>query len=230
VSASLLSDDRRYRSLSKNSAFFGVSFGFFRYGLSPTLFSSPAWLVWCRREWTINPRNRTMKLQISGAQLCVGKPHAEPATQSFSRRNVVRGFAILAAVFAFAAASRSVAAADVPLAIKGYDPVAYFTYGKPTQGLPDIEYGWDEHRYRFASAEHRELFKADPVRYAPQFGNFCAMALSKGEIVVADPENWLISDGKLYVFGKKMGPTLFQQDLAANITKANQNRPILPKD
>jgi hypothetical protein len=47
---------------------------------------------------------------------------------------------------------------------------------------------------------------------------------------VADPENWLISDGKLYVFGKAMGPRLFQQDLAANVVKANQNRPIIPAD
>ena len=92
-------------------------------------------------------------------------------------------------------------AMDLPLAIKGYDPVAYFTDGRPTPGPPDIEYQWDEHTYRFASMEHRELFKAEPVRYAPQFGNFCAMALAVGRIVVANPENWLISEGKLYVFG-----------------------------
>ena len=57
------------------------------------------------------------------------------------------------------------------------------------------------------------------------------MALSKGQIVVANPENWLISDGKLYVFGSPApaGPELFQKDLAGNIVKANQNRPILPK-
>jgi hypothetical protein len=125
----------------------------------------------------------------------------------------------------------SAGAQEVPLAIKGYDPVAYFIDGKPVRGLPEIEYEWDEHRYRFSRAEHRELFKADPVRYAPQFANFCAMALSKGEIVVADPENWLVSDNKLYVFGKPApaGPALFQKDLAANVAKANQNRPILPK-
>jgi hypothetical protein len=149
---------------------------------------------------------------------------------SLSRRNAIRVLVLLGA--ASATASWSVAAEEVPLAIKGYDPVAYFTDGKPTHGLPDIEYEWDEHRYRFASAEHRELFKADPVHYAPQFGNYCAMALVKGEIVVANPENWLISDGKLYVFGKAapFGPMLFLEDLAANIAKANQNRPILPKD
>jgi hypothetical protein len=147
-----------------------------------------------------------------------------------SRRDGIRGFVSLGA--ASAAAPWSVAAEEVSLAIKGYDPVAYFTDGKPVHGLPDIEYDWDEHRYRFSNAEHRELFKADPVHYAPQFGNYCAMALAKGEIVVANPENWLISDGKLYVFGKAapFGPVLFQQDLAANIVKANQNRPRLPKD
>jgi hypothetical protein len=151
---------------------------------------------------------------------------------SLSRRNALRGFILSAASATVATRSRSAAAAEESLAIKGYDPVAYFTEGKPTQGLPDIEYEWDEHRYRFSNIGHRELFKADPVRYAPQFGNFCAMALSKGEIVVANPENWLISDGKLYVFGKTapFGPVLFQQNLADNIAKANQNRPMLPKD
>jgi len=124
------------------------------------------------------------------------------------------------------------AAADAPLAIQGYDPVAYFTDGKPTRGTPEFEYQWDEHRYRFASAQHRDLFKADPVHYAPQFGNYCAMALALGKIVVANPEHWLVTDNKLYVFGSPApkGPELFEKDLAGNISKANQNRPILPKD
>src|ERR1700683_2352457 len=91
---------------------------------------------------------------------------------------------------------------EVPLAIKSYDPVAYFTLGKPTRGLPDVEFEWDGYRGRFSSTENRELFRADASRYAPQFGNYCAMALAKGEVVVADPENWLISDGKLYIFAK----------------------------
>jgi hypothetical protein len=122
-------------------------------------------------------------------------------------------------------------AQEVPLAIKGYDPVAYFTDGKPVRGMPEFEYEWDEHRWRFSSAEHRDLFKAASVRYAPQFGNYCAMALSLAQIVVADPENWLISDGKLYIFGKPApaGPELFKKDIAGNITKANGNRSILPK-
>jgi YHS domain-containing protein len=149
---------------------------------------------------------------------------------TLSRRNALR-FVLLVAASSLASPMAAAVAGDAPLAIKGYDPVAYFTLGKPTPGLAAIEHEWDGHRYRFARAEHREEFKANPARYAPQFENFCAMALSKGELVVADPENWLISDGKLYVFGKPapMGPALFQKDLANNVTKADTNRKLLPK-
>jgi len=149
---------------------------------------------------------------------------------NLSRRSAFR-LVLLVAALPLATSIPSVAT-ESSLAIQGYDPVAYFTDGKPTRGLPEYEYQWDEHRYRFASAEHRDLFKADPVRYAPQFGNYCAMALALGKIVTANPENWLVSDNKLYVFGSPApkGPELFRQDLAGNITKANQNRGILPRD
>src|SRR3954469_19568927 len=172
-----------------------------------------------------------MELPIFDPQPEAKKPVRKFAMNDLSRRNVIFSIFLLIAGFICTTPSRSIAAEEVPLAIKGYDPVAYFTDGKPVGGLPEIEYKWDEYRYRFSSVEHRELFKADPVRYAPQFGNFCAMALSKGEIVVADPENWLISDGKLYVFGKPApaGPALFQENLEENIAKANQSRSILPR-
>ena len=148
-----------------------------------------------------------------------------------SRRSAVHLVA-LAAVNVFAMGMPAAIAQDAPLALKGYDPVAYFTLEKPTKGAPEFAYDWDDHRYLFVSAENRDRFKADPVRYAPQFGNYCAMALAKGQIVVANPENWLISDGKLYVFGSPApaGPVLFGKDLPANIVKANQSRTILPKN
>lgn len=133
-------------------------------------------------------------------------------------------------VAALIAGSPPLAAGDrVPLAIKGYDPVAYLTVGRPTRGLPELEYEWDEHRYRFSSIQNRELFKADPVRYAPQFANFCALALSRGELHEADPENWLISEGKLYIFGGPQGPAMFRQAATENIVKANENRELLRK-
>ena len=172
-----------------------------------------------------------MTFPISKAYLGIGFLNGTPALHNLSRRDAIRGAAFLAAAGALARPLPSFAGEGLPLAIKGYDPVAYFTDGKPTPGITAFEYEWDEHLWRFSSAEHRKLFKADPVRYAPQFGNYCAMALSMGQIVTADPNNWLISDGKLYVFGKPApaGPVLFQQHLAENIAKASHNRPLLPK-
>ena len=134
--------------------------------------------------------------------------------------------ASFALVIALAIAPPAAAADKAPLAIKGYDPVAYFTLGKPVPGRPDIEFEWDENRYRFATARHRALFKAEPARYAPQFPNFCAMSLTRGEIVDANPEYWLVSGGKLYLFGKPVGPALFRENLAENTVRANQNEPL----
>jgi hypothetical protein len=126
------------------------------------------------------------------------------------------------------AAVTSPARADDPrIAIKGYDPVAYFTEKAPARGLAEIDYVWDEHRFRFTSEEHRQMFRADPLRYAPQFENFCAMALTRGELDEADPENWLVNDGKLYIFGKPVGPGLFRQSMNENIEKANRNRSLI---
>ena len=135
------------------------------------------------------------------------------------------GAAHLLLALSFTAAIAPAAAETVPLAIRGYDPVAYFTLGVPARGLPQLEYEWDEQRYRFSRPEHRELFKADPARYAPQFANLCAMALTRGEIHQADPEYWLISEGKLYIFGAQSGPKQFARDLARNAAKAERNRP-----
>lgn len=162
----------------------------------------------------------------------IGSPWVRaPLRTGPSRRCAIQGLVLLFVGGDLAATGRPAVADEIPLAIKGYDPVAYFSDGKPVRGLSGFEYQWDDYRWHFASVAHREMFKADPVRYAPQFGNYCAMALSLGEVVVANPENWLISDGKLYVFGKPApaGPVLFEKNLATNITKANANRPILPK-
>jgi hypothetical protein len=121
-------------------------------------------------------------------------------------------------------------AEDRALAIRGYDPVAYFTLQRATPGVAQFEYDWDEHRWQFSNAQHLELFKADPVRYAPQFASFCAVALARGEVLEANPEYWLISDGKLYLFGKPIGPDVFRKNLRQNIQRANEHRPMLPKN
>ena len=144
-----------------------------------------------------------------------------------------RPFTLLLAlsVLAYVQLSGSVAAAagDGPLAIKGYDPVAYFTVQRATPGVAQFAHDWDEHRWQFSSAHHLALFKADPVRYAPQFASFCAVALGRGEVREANPEYWLISEGKLYLFGKSVGPEVFRKNLHQNIERANEHRAKLPK-
>ena len=119
--------------------------------------------------------------------------------------------------------------AESSLAIKGYDPVAYFTLQRATPGQAQFEYEWDEHRWQFASAKHRDLFKADPVRYAPQFEGYCAVSLARGEVHESSPEYWLIIDDKLYLFGKAIGPELFRKDYKAMLEQANRTRERLTK-
>ncbi len=136
-----------------------------------------------------------------------------------TRRDGLR-VTIAALLFGAASARRPLLAQDsdqanLPrLALKGYDPVAYFTEGRPIQGKPDYEYVWDEARYHFASGEHMSMFRGDPDRYAPQFAGSCASAMSFGLKIEANPENWLISDGRLFVFATK-APASFPTDQVA---------------
>ncbi len=85
------------------------------------------------------------------------------------------------------------------VAIHGYDTVAYFTEGKPTRGKSEFEQVWEDARWQFTSATNRELFKANPERYAPQFGGYCAGGLAVGEYADGDPKLFTIVDDKLYL-------------------------------
>lgn len=109
------------------------------------------------------------------------------------------------------------------LAIKGYDPVAYFTDGRPTKGLAQFEHQWQGARWWFTSTEHRDLFAADPEKYAPRFGGFCAMGMSMGHQVQADPEAWAIVDGKLYLNFDRPTADEFKVDTPSHIAKAEAN-------
>ena len=109
------------------------------------------------------------------------------------------------------------------VAIKGYDPVAYFTVRAPMKGAPEFEYIWDDARWQFASATHRDLFAADPSRYAPQYGGYCATALALNYIADPDPEVWTIRDGKLYLNHTRKGQDVWRADPASHIAKAALN-------
>ena len=85
------------------------------------------------------------------------------------------------------------------IAIDGTDPVAYWSQGKATPGSSEFELEWNGARWRFASAANRDLFRADPERYAPQYGGYCAWAVGHGYTAGTDPEAWSIVDGRLYL-------------------------------
>jgi YHS domain-containing protein len=113
--------------------------------------------------------------------------------------NTIQRALVLAAI---GLASSPLLAGDTArLVLKGYDPVAYFTEGKPVKGDPGYSYEWDEGRYYFANAKHRAMFTSSPERYAPQFGGYCTASMSRGVRNEGHPEAWVISDGQLYVFG-----------------------------
>jgi len=110
-------------------------------------------------------------------------------------------------------------------AIEGYDPVAYFTDGKPVEGDSDYSYEWMDATWYFASAENRDLFAADPEKYAPQYGGYCAYAVSQGGTATIDPEAWRIEDGKLYLNLNKDIQATWMKDIPGYIEKANANWP-----
>jgi YHS domain-containing protein len=114
-----------------------------------------------------------------------------------------------------------------PLALGGYDVVAYFTEGKPVAGQAAHEAHWNGARWRFASAEHRERFLREPKRFAPRYGGYCAYAVSRGYTAPVAPEAWRIVDGKLYLNYSKDVQTLWEREIPANIKKADTNWPAV---
>jgi YHS domain-containing protein len=139
-----------------------------------------------------------------------------------ARRTILFGFAATALLVASGAGAQTVSP-PTRMALQGYDPVAYFTDAKPVEGRADYELVWDGQRYRFASAQHRDLFKANPDKYAPMFGGSCAMNMSAGVRRESDPHNWTITNGNLYVFAGAAGKEAFGKDIASNSAKAMTN-------
>lgn len=109
------------------------------------------------------------------------------------------------------------------VAIKGYDPVAYFTEGRPVPGQAAFDHEWQSAIWRFASAAHRELFASAPDKYAPRYGGFCAGAMALGFKSPIDPEAWVIVDGRLYLNYDKGGRNEFAAEPAPQIAKADAN-------
>jgi len=140
--------------------------------------------------------------------------------------------ALAASFFVFLIAAP--AAADQPpvhtgllsrVAVGGYDPVAYFTQGQPVRGDARFRTTHAGYEYRFASAANLAAFRADPARYLPQYGGYCAWAVSNGYTAPGDPRNWRIVDGRLYLNYNDEIQRRWEGDIPGHIRRANGNWP-----
>ena len=111
------------------------------------------------------------------------------------------------------------------MALRGYDPVAYFEDGKPTPGTEKLSASYGGARFLFASESHRKRFLQNPKKYIPQYGGFCAVGTSFGEKVDIDPESGKIINGKLYLNNGPKAQEIFNHDTPNTISRANQNWP-----
>jgi YHS domain-containing protein len=150
------------------------------------------------------------------------------------RRTVIAAIAAIA--FTVLTAPASIAAPDAPpvntldgngAAIKGYDPVAYFTEGAPRQGKPEFAAQHRGAAWHFANARNKATFEADPDKYTPAYGGYCAYGVSQGYLVKIEPDAWAIRDGKLYLNYDKSVQKTWSAKPAEYITIADQKWPGL---
>lgn len=108
------------------------------------------------------------------------------------------------------------------IAIRGYDPVAYFTQGEPVDGDDRYTTTWNGASWRFSSQQHLDLFTADPEKYAPQYGGYCAYGVAQGYLVKVEPQFWAIRDDKLYLNYDKKVQRKWEKDIPGFIDTADQ--------
>lgn len=147
------------------------------------------------------------------------------------RRHFLKAALATSSVFMFL--SPSLAADEIytgivpGVAIGGYDSVAYFTIGEATKGDQALTTSFKGAEWRFSSQENLDLFLADPEKYAPQYGGYCAYAASKGALAKGDPEAWTVYEDKLYLNFSKSVRALWKTDIPGNVAKADVNYPKL---
>ena len=115
------------------------------------------------------------------------------------------------------------------VAIKGYDPVAYFTAGKPVKGNKEFQVDWEGATWRFANAANLEMFKGDTEKYAPRYGGYCAYGVATGGLYNIDLNAWSIVEGVLYLNKSLSVRELWRKDIPGYIEKADANWPGLKK-
>ena len=115
------------------------------------------------------------------------------------------------------------------LALRGYNPVAYFAESRPVEGSKQFTHHYADVTWRFTNAANRDLFAQDPERHAPQFGGYCAWGISQAKFFDGDPQIWKIVGGKLYVNYNKEIEKTWEPDIPGFIEKADTNWPTLEK-
>lgn len=126
---------------------------------------------------------------------------------------------------AAAAAQKPEVFSDGGGAIRGYDPVAYFTESRAVKGSERFIHRWKGATWRFASAENRDRFVAAPEKFAPQYGGYCAYGVAQNYAVSIDPRAWSIADGKLYLNYSRSVRQTWNKDIPGYIGKADANWP-----
>lgn len=111
--------------------------------------------------------------------------------------------------------------------LDGHDPVAYFTEGAARRGDDAYMMDWNGQRWQFMSAANRDVFAADPARYAPQYGGNCAWAVAEGYLAPVDPNAWAIVNGKLYLNANRRIQHRWERDIPGFIARADANWPAL---
>ncbi|MFD2166369.1 YHS domain-containing (seleno)protein [Thalassotalea euphylliae] len=142
--------------------------------------------------------------------------------KTFTLKSIAAGLLLSASSFAFAADIDMNADAN-DLAIKGFDPVAYFTMDKAVNGSPDYTATYKGAIYQFSSESHRDMFRANPAKYAPQYGGYCAFGVAMEKKFDTDPNAWKIIADKLYLNLNKDVQKRWAQDTTAYIEQSDSN-------
>ncbi|MDX1634604.1 MAG: YHS domain-containing (seleno)protein [Marinobacter sp.] len=109
----------------------------------------------------------------------------------------------------------------------GYDTVSYFETGQPVKGSSEYTTEYQGATWRFASADNLARFQADPERYAPAYGGYCAWAVSQGYLAKGDPQHWAIRGGRLYLNYNQSVQQKWLEDPEAHIREADDNWPAV---
>jgi len=151
----------------------------------------------------------------------------------------IQGIWVIAVAFLLATGSMAfpaAAAADTVynvnwkgLAIKGYDPVAYFTRKMPVKGSDKFELEWEGAKWRFASSTNLDIFREDPEKHAPRYGGYCAYGVAVGGLYNIKPEAWSIEGGALYLNKNLQIRETWRKDIPGYIKKADANWPGLKR-